>query len=90
MPLAGKRVYIYILIDRPMRRGHSRSRAHTHTQVHWFCSLIEKGDTHTHTQVHGLLCSLIERGEPALFEQPAQTIPQLFKIFSTILETDTV
>jgi hypothetical protein len=29
---------------------------------------------------HGCLCSLLERGEPALFEQPAQTIPQLMKV----------
>jgi len=37
-----------------------------------------------------VLCSLVERGEPAIFEQPAQTIPQLIKIFAAILETDTV
>lgn len=41
-------------------------------------------------KVHACLCSLIERGEPALFEQPAQTVPQLFRIFGQILDTDTV
>lgn len=33
---------------------------------------------------------MLERGEPALLEQPAQTVPQLIKVFAAILETDTV
>lgn len=41
-------------------------------------------------KVHGCLCTLLERGEPALLEQPAQTVPQLIKVFGAILETNTV
>lgn len=41
-------------------------------------------------KVHGCLCSLIQRGEPAIFENANSTVPALFKVFGAILETDTV
>lgn len=41
-------------------------------------------------KVHGCLCTMLERGEPALFDQPAHVVPQLIKVFAAILETDTV
>ena len=39
-----------------------------------------KDDEEEGVKVHACLCSLIERGEPGLFEMPAQTVPQLIRV----------
>jgi len=48
------------------------------------------GDKEEGVQAHGRLCTLLEKGHPALAANPAQSMPKIIAIFAAVLQTETV